>query len=67
VDTFIVRHMPLRAKRTYKLRQLTLERVRVVREQREAELWSAARADGAFRAEVDAIARQLGDAETRPA
>jgi len=82
----------LRAKRTYKLSERTLERVRElagryrvarsqdavvdlavdhlyreVSEQREGELWSSAAADGEFRAEVDAIARELEDAETWPA
>ncbi len=84
--------MALRAKRTYKLSERTLERVRElagrygiarsqdavvdlavdhlyreVSEQHEGELWSAASADVAFRAEVDAIAGQLEDAETWPA
>jgi hypothetical protein len=83
--------MALRAKRTYKLSERTLERVRElagryaiarsqdavvdlavdhlyreVREHREGELWSVASADEAFRAEVDAIARELEDGETWP-
>jgi hypothetical protein len=82
----------LRTKRTYKLSERTLERVRElagryglarsqdavvdlaverlymeVRERREEELWSAAAADDVFRAEVDAIARELEVTETWPA